>query len=158
MLTNKIVYLEKDVSETDKYGRLLRYVWLSIPENNTDKEIKSKMFNAILLLNGYGQVMTIPPDVKYSDKFVEYQKIAREQNKGLWALKTLTATTNSETNKATIKSKENMNKIVYWTPAGKSYHYSKDCKTLKRSKTIIKGTLKEALEKGKKDPCNICVK
>jgi len=42
-LTGKTAYLEKDVSETDKYGRLLRYVWLSIPN-----EIRSKMFNAIL--------------------------------------------------------------------------------------------------------------
>lgn len=89
MLTGKTVYLQKDVSETDKYGRLLRYVWLSIPKDNTnDKEIKEKMYNANLVLNGYAQVMTVPPDVKYSDKFVEYQKSAREGNKGLWALNT----------------------------------------------------------------------
>ena len=45
---------------------------------------------------------------------------------------------------------------VYWVPKGKSYHYTRDCRTLKRSKTIIEGTLDEAIKKGKSDPCDIC--
>ena len=47
--------------------------------------------------------------------------------------------------------------IVYWTPGGKSYHYSRNCTTLKRSKTIKSGTLQQALAAGKTDPCNVCV-
>jgi len=50
----------------------------------------------------------------------------------------------------------NNNKIVFHTPSGKSYHYSKSCRTLSRSKTILNGTLGEALSSSYSDPCNIC--
>ena len=43
--------------------------------------------------------------------------------------------------------------IVYWTPNGKSYHSTKDCSTLSRSKTILSGTQAES---GKNDPCDRC--
>lgn len=45
---------------------------------------------------------------------------------------------------------------AYWTPNGKSYHFSSNCTSLKRSKNILSGTLQEALNAGKKDPCNLC--
>jgi len=41
------------------------------------------MYNAELLLNGYAQVMTVPPNVKYADLFVKLQGEAREAGKGL---------------------------------------------------------------------------
>ena len=85
-LTGKTVYLEKDVSETDQYGRLLRYVWLDIPKEITDSEIKAKMFNAILVKNGYAEVSTYPPDVKYKEYFTKYNAAARNENKGLWSI------------------------------------------------------------------------
>ncbi|MGX4600231.1 cell wall-binding repeat-containing protein [Faecalimicrobium sp. JNUCC 81] len=50
------------------------------------------------------------------------------------------------------------NTTVYVTPSGKSYHSTKNCTTLKRSTTILSMTLKEAKNKGKSDPCNVCVK
>ncbi|MHC1719194.1 MAG: thermonuclease family protein [Clostridiaceae bacterium] len=83
-LTGITVYLEKDVSETDKYGRLLRYVWLSVPEGISDSEIRSKMFNAILVLEGYAQSNTYPPDVKYQQYLTKYNAEARKADKGLW--------------------------------------------------------------------------
>lgn len=46
---------------------------------------------------------------------------------------------------------------VYWVPKGKSYHSTKDCVALLRSKTILHGTLKEAFAAGKNDPCSKCV-
>lgn len=45
---------------------------------------------------------------------------------------------------------------VYWTPNGKSYHTTSGCSTLSRSKTILSGTLDEAIAAGKTDPCNVC--
>ena len=85
-LSGKTIYLQKDVSETDKYSRLLRYIWLERPSSNepTEEEIRSKCFNAILLAGGYAQVTTFPPDVKYVDLFRQIQKEARESNAGLW--------------------------------------------------------------------------
>ncbi|MCM3725870.1 thermonuclease family protein [Neobacillus cucumis] len=86
-LTGKQVWMQKDISETDRYGRLLRIVWLSVPSNDMDEnEIRTKMFNADLVLNGYAEPSTYPPDVKYSDYFVKFAREAREANKGLWAL------------------------------------------------------------------------
>lgn len=46
-------------------------------------------------------------------------------------------------------------RTVYWTPGGKSYHYNRNCPTLKRSKTVLSGTSSEC---PKNDPCNVCVK
>lgn len=68
------VYLEKDISDTDKYDRLLRYVWLEVP--NEDKlsqrdltEISEKMLNAYLLDKDIAEVSIYKPDVKYADEF-----------------------------------------------------------------------------------------
>lgn len=47
----------------------------------------------------------------------------------------------------------NNNEIVYWTPNGKSYHTTKNCPTLSRSKTIYEGTIAQS---GKTDPCDKC--
>ena len=47
---------------------------------------------------------------------------------------------------------------VYVTPSGGSYHKTKSCTTLKRSKKILSMTLKQAKSQGKTDPCNLCVK
>jgi len=86
MLTGRTVYLEFDVQEKDRYGRLLAYVWLKKPSKITEEEIRTKMFNAILLLEGYAQVMTIQPNVKYADYFLQYQREAIEEERGLWGL------------------------------------------------------------------------
>jgi micrococcal nuclease len=74
--TNR-VWLEKDVSETDRYGRLLRYVWLGPTPD-------SPMLNEQLVAEGYAQVSTFPPDVKYQDRFLVAQRAARAANLGLW--------------------------------------------------------------------------
>lgn len=93
-LAGKTVFLELDVQERDKYGRVLAYVWLEDPTEISDAEVRAKMFNAHLLLNGYAQLLTIPPDVKYSNEyFVKYQTEARDNDKGLWAIVVTTMTT-----------------------------------------------------------------
>jgi endonuclease YncB( thermonuclease family) len=74
LVEGKEVRLEKDVSETDKYGRLLRYVWIG-----------DSMINEILVREGYARSTTYPPDVKYQDRFREAEKLAREENLGLWS-------------------------------------------------------------------------
>lgn len=71
------VLLEKDVSETDRFGRLLRYVWLLQPDGQ-------RMLNEELVKQGYAQVATYPPDVKYQDTFLAEQRTARDQGLGLW--------------------------------------------------------------------------
>lgn len=73
LVAGRIVKLEKDVSETDKYGRLLRYVWVG-----------DTMINAELVRLGYAQVITYQPDVKYQDFFRSLQNEARNEARGLW--------------------------------------------------------------------------
>lgn len=72
------VVLELDVSETDKYGRLLRYVWVRDGDAWT-------FVNLELLRRGFAQVVTYPPDVKYVELYLEAQREAREAERGLWS-------------------------------------------------------------------------
>lgn len=81
LVEGKVVRLEKDVSETDKYGRLLRYVYAG-----------DLFVNAELVRLGYAQVSTYPPDVKYQDYFLELQREAQAAGRGLWATSTTTET------------------------------------------------------------------
>jgi len=74
LLTGKKVRLEFDVDRVDRYGRTLAYVFLK----------DGTFLNADLIENGYGQAMIIPPNVKYSEKFLELERKARENNVGLW--------------------------------------------------------------------------
>lgn len=80
------VYLQRDVSEFDKYGRLLRYVWTQRPatDDPTYDEVASMMFNAQLVSNGYAAPSTYPPDVKYAAYFQQLSRQAFEGNWGLW--------------------------------------------------------------------------
>ena len=41
------------------------------------------------------------------------------------------------------------------TKSGRSYHYSRDCRTLSRSKNVIETTVEEATSKGY-EPCDFC--
>lgn len=72
-LSGQMVNLEFDAEERDRYGRLLAYVWIG-----------DEMFNETLVREGYAQVMTIPPNVRYADRFVALQREAREAGRGLW--------------------------------------------------------------------------
>jgi len=73
LVEGQTVFLEKDVSETDRYGRLLRYVYMG-----------DVFVNAYLVQHGYAQISTYPPDVKYQERFLELQREAREAGRGLW--------------------------------------------------------------------------
>ena len=75
LVFGKMVGLEKDISETDRYGRLLRYVWLD-----------DMMINAELIRLGYAQVATYPPDVKYQSLFLRLESEARAEWRGLWSI------------------------------------------------------------------------
>lgn len=75
LVNGQDVYLEKDVSETDRYGRLLRYVYL---EDGT-------MVNAELVRMGYAYSRAYPPDVKHQELLDLAERGAREAGRGLWA-------------------------------------------------------------------------
>ncbi|MGB4966255.1 MAG: thermonuclease family protein [Microgenomates group bacterium] len=73
LILNKKVRMEKDISETDRFGRLLRYVYL----DNT-------FINQRLVESGYAFASTYPPDIKFKDTLSLAQKTAQENKLGLW--------------------------------------------------------------------------
>lgn len=72
-LQGQEIGLEFDVEKTDRYDRLLAYVYKA-----------DEMFNETLLREGYAQLATFPPNVKYVERFQEAQAEARANGKGLW--------------------------------------------------------------------------
>ncbi len=76
MVEGKKVRLEFDKEPTDKYGRWLAYVF-----------VNDKMINEELLRHGYATVYTIPPNVKYVNRFSVAEDTAKKKKMGLWSLK-----------------------------------------------------------------------
>ena len=73
------LYLETDVSDRDRFGRLLRYVWLDFGDGEV------YLVNEALVRAGYAAFSTFPPDVKYVDEIREAGQFAREHGYGLWS-------------------------------------------------------------------------
>lgn len=134
LVEGKDVRLEFDVQRTDKYGRTLAYVY-----------VDTIFVNAELVKRGFAQVLTIPPNVKYSDVFLRLQREARELKTGLW----------NDTARVAWRSPspDTDPKKLYITRTGKRYHQG-NCKYL--AKSAIEITLKEAKEKGY-TPCLVCL-
>lgn len=74
LLEGQQVRLVKDVENTDRYDRLLRYVYIG-----------QEMANARLVINGYAHAYTYPPNIRWSELFVQLQREAREGDRGLWS-------------------------------------------------------------------------
>lgn len=74
LVEGKEVRLERDVSETDKYGRLLRYVY-----------VDDVLVNAELVRQGLAQAKAYPPDIRYQDYLEKMEAEAREAGRGMWA-------------------------------------------------------------------------
>lgn len=73
LVFRKNITLVRDVSEYDKYGRILRYVYVG-----------DKFVNLEMVEGGYARVLTILPDTKYSEQFTKAQDKAREEKLGIW--------------------------------------------------------------------------
>lgn len=73
LVEQKTVTLEKDVSETDVYGRLLRYVY-----------VDGLFVNGELVRLGYARAIPYPPDTKYQERLAQLEEEATEARRGLW--------------------------------------------------------------------------
>ncbi|MCC5804351.1 thermonuclease family protein [Rossellomorea vietnamensis] len=138
-LEGKTVWLQKDVSETDRYNRYLRLVWLEIPTDDmNEEEIRTKMFNADLVLNGYAEPSTYNPDVTYSDYFVTFAREAREKETGLWAYGengTTKGDLDSKEEKKTSSAstaKSSASKATTEEPAAPQQEYYQNCTELRK--------------------------
>jgi endonuclease YncB( thermonuclease family) len=85
LVADQIVVLETDVSETDDFGRLLRYVWLA-PDDSFDTETAGwRLANLELVRAGLAEARDYPPDTKYSDLLDAAESEARAAGRGIWA-------------------------------------------------------------------------
>lgn len=69
-----ILDLEFDVTQRDKYGRLLAYAYLP------DKE----MLNTMILDYGFAHLLTMPPNIRYVDRLKTAYRNGRDLGRGLW--------------------------------------------------------------------------
>ena len=74
LVEGKEVRLERDASETDRYGRVLRYVY-----------VDDIFVNAELVRLGLAEAIAYPPDTKYQGYFEELEAAARKSGLGIWA-------------------------------------------------------------------------
>lgn len=134
-LEGKQVTLEFDVQERDQYGRLLAYVWLN-----------GQLFNEVLVREGYAQVSTFPPNVKYVERFLAAQQEAREAGRGLWGINAQTPQQPPATSGKYVASKES-----------DKYHYPwcRWAEQIKPENRIYFQTKEEAEAAGYK-PCGVC--
>lgn len=79
LLTGKTVILEEDVQPTDKYGRLLRYVYIKSESGEL------VFINKKIVEDGYAYASSYPPNIKYQEILKSTEKKAREDKSGLWA-------------------------------------------------------------------------
>ncbi|MCC7021263.1 MAG: thermonuclease family protein [Thermomicrobiales bacterium] len=73
------LYLEPDVTNRDRYNRLLRYAWLDFGDG------RAYLVNEVMARSGYAALATFPPDVNYVDQIREAVRFAREHGYGLWS-------------------------------------------------------------------------
>lgn len=78
LVEDKMVRLEKDITDKDEYGRLLRYVIVS---NQDEDDI---FINDYLLRKGFAKTMAMSPDTKYRDLFSSAQQEAYKDKLGMW--------------------------------------------------------------------------
>lgn len=73
LVEGKTIRLVRDVSDRDRFDRLLRYVYVG-----------DTFVNAELIRGGYATVATFPPDVREIDRLRGIEREAREARRGLW--------------------------------------------------------------------------
>jgi micrococcal nuclease len=76
LVTGKTVHLETDISDTDRFGRLLRYVY-----------VDDLFVNGELVRLGYARARRYPPDLAHQDLLTEMEQEARAARRGLWGEK-----------------------------------------------------------------------
>ena len=72
------VILEKDVSNTDWYGRLLRFVWIRSGTAWLQLDYE-------LVVRGDARIDTIAPDVRYESDYASAERVAEAHHVGRWA-------------------------------------------------------------------------
>ncbi len=73
VMANKEITLEADKTNKDRYGRLLRHLWI----NGTH-------INLIMVKEGYAYSYILEPNVKYKTELIQAEKASRLSGIGIW--------------------------------------------------------------------------
>ncbi len=73
LVAGRRLRLEFDVERRDRYGRLLAYVWVG-----------DTLVNERLVREGHARVFTYPPNVRYAERFLAAERVARLEGRGAW--------------------------------------------------------------------------
>lgn len=83
LVGGRTVRLEYDMELYDRFGRTLAYVYAAAGRGEA---AKTEIFvNEALVREGFAQPMTIPPNVKYAERFRAAAEEARRSGRGLWS-------------------------------------------------------------------------
>jgi micrococcal nuclease len=83
LVSGKEIMLERDVSDKDKYKRLLRYIYIE-NEIKNEKRDGMRFVNMELVGAGLARVKEYKPDLKYLEELEAVENYARENKIGLW--------------------------------------------------------------------------
>ena len=146
--------------ENNKYGHPHKETMETLKSKNIEVHRSDECGNIIFISTGNGLKVDckkgsyksgsekgyiVSSNDNSSDK--NYSKSKHQKNNNISALN------QKVSQKQTQEPVKNNVEIIYWTPNGKSYHTTKQCSALSKSKTIFSGTQSES---GKTDPCDRC--
>ncbi|MBA7552384.1 hypothetical protein ES705_44945 [subsurface metagenome] len=114
LILNKSVRLEKDITDKDDYGRLLRYVY-----------VNGNFINAELVRMGYAETRFYAPDTLYRKELEGLEKIAVRNRRGLWSFSVFQTPDTSDIFVHPVPEKEITYEIISWRDAAKYYGQTK---------------------------------
>jgi micrococcal nuclease len=78
LIDGRTVVLEQDVTDTDRFGRRLRYVWL-------ERDDGWLLVNLELVRLGFARAGRYRPDTTYDTLLHDAERAARDARRGIWA-------------------------------------------------------------------------
>ncbi|MDA1000340.1 MAG: thermonuclease family protein [bacterium] len=108
LVEGKIVLLRRDVRDTDRYGRLLRYVYMSDAAGRP-----TGFVNEIMVREGWARVRFYPPDLQEKNRLLRAEKLAKHRRSGIWNLPG-----GARRSKGVLGDRQNR---VYYRPGSQGY-------------------------------------
>lgn len=153
------VFLEKGADTRDKYGRLLAYVWFSEPKRSpSSADVREKMLNAKMLLDGFAKLYSKAPNTRYAALFHAYASYAKAAGRGLWDARLAHSLGSSASWSPALTTDFRRPALPYvGNLTSKKFHLitCDNAQKMKRSNRISFATREDAIAEGYV-PCGLC--
>jgi micrococcal nuclease len=85
LLQGRVVWVELDVQERDRYRRVLAYLYLEDPQGDwLYRGRRFRQVNLEMVRAGWAEVYTAPPNVRYAELYLQAAREARARGVGMW--------------------------------------------------------------------------